>query len=55
MNLLQNLDAPQPLLVTLNCTDQIDPNKILQKETIIIPFTQRLVWQRKSGVMKLME
>jgi predicted NAD/FAD-binding protein len=31
MNLLQNLDAPQPLLVTLNCTDQIDPNKILQK------------------------
>jgi predicted NAD/FAD-binding protein len=31
MNLLQNLDAPQPLLVTLNCTDHIDPNKILQK------------------------
>jgi hypothetical protein len=31
MNLLQNLEAPQPLLVTLNCTDHIDPNKILQK------------------------
>jgi uncharacterized protein len=31
MNLLQNLDAPQPLLVTLNCTDRINPTKILQK------------------------
>ena len=28
MNLLQNLDAPEPLLVTLNCTDRIDPAKI---------------------------
>ena len=31
MNLLQNLDAPEPLLVTLNCTDRIDPAKILQR------------------------
>lgn len=31
MNLLQNLNAPEPLLVTLNCTDRIDPAKILQK------------------------
>jgi len=30
MNLLQNLNAPEPLLVTLNCTDRIDPTKILQ-------------------------
>jgi predicted NAD/FAD-binding protein len=30
MNLLQNLTAPEPLLVTLNCTDRIDPKKILQ-------------------------
>ena len=30
MNLLQNLSAPEPLLVTLNCTDRIDPAKILQ-------------------------
>ncbi len=29
MNLLQNLDASEPLLVTLNCTDRIDPDKIL--------------------------
>ncbi len=31
MNMLQNLDAPEPLLVTLNCTDQIDSAKILQQ------------------------
>jgi len=31
MNMLQNLEAPEPLLVTLNCTDQIDPGKILQQ------------------------
>ena len=33
MNLLQNLDAPEPLLVTLNCTDRIDPAKILQQRS----------------------
>jgi len=31
MNLLQSLDAPEPLLVTLNCTDRIDPAKILRQ------------------------
>ncbi|MGD7034253.1 NAD(P)/FAD-dependent oxidoreductase [Methylotuvimicrobium buryatense] len=31
MNLLQNLDAPEPLLVSLNCTDRIDPSKILMQ------------------------
>jgi len=31
MNLLQGLQAPEPLLVTLNCTDLIDPEKILVK------------------------
>jgi uncharacterized protein len=31
MNMLQNLDTPEPLLVTLNCTDRINPSKILQK------------------------
>ncbi|MEQ1635509.1 MAG: FAD-dependent oxidoreductase [Methylococcales bacterium] len=30
MNLLQNLTAPEPLLVTLNCTELINPEKILQ-------------------------
>ncbi|MBS3954733.1 MAG: FAD-dependent oxidoreductase [Methylomicrobium sp.] len=33
MNLLQAIDAPEPLLVTLNCTDRIDPAKILVKRT----------------------
>lgn len=33
MNLLQNLDAPEPLLVTLNCTDRIEAAKILQRRT----------------------
>jgi uncharacterized protein len=33
MNLLQNLDAPEPLLVTLNCTDQIDSAKILKRRS----------------------
>jgi uncharacterized protein len=31
MNLLQNLDTPEPLFVTLNCTDRINPAKILQQ------------------------
>jgi len=31
MNMLQKLNAPEPLLVTLNCTDRIDPTKILQQ------------------------
>lgn len=31
MNLLQNLDAPEPLLVSLNCTDKIDTSKILMQ------------------------
>lgn len=33
MNLLQNLEASEPLLVTLNCTDLIDPEKILTQRT----------------------
>jgi len=31
MNLLQSLDAPQPLVVTLNCSAQIAPEKILKR------------------------
>jgi predicted NAD/FAD-binding protein len=33
MNLLQNLDTTVPILVSLNCTDRIDPGKILQQRT----------------------
>jgi uncharacterized protein len=49
MNLLQNLDAPQPLLVTLNCTDHIDPNKILQKRNYHHPVytTSSLAAQKR--------
>lgn len=31
MNLLQNLDAPDPLIVTLNRTNRIDPARILRR------------------------
>ena len=31
MNLLQGIDAPQPLVVTLNRTDAIDPAKVLRQ------------------------
>lgn len=31
MNLLQGIDAPQPLIVTLNRTDAIDPTKVLRR------------------------
>ena len=31
MNMLQGIDAPQPLIVTLNRTDAIDPAKILRR------------------------
>jgi predicted NAD/FAD-binding protein len=33
MNMLQNLEAPEPLLVTLNCTDRIDSEKILKRRS----------------------
>ncbi len=31
MNLLQRLDAPEPLVVTLNRTDAIDPDRVLRR------------------------
>ena len=31
MNILQNIDCPQPILVTLNHTDNIDPAKIIKR------------------------
>ena len=31
MNLLQGLDAPEPLVVTLNRTDAIDPDRVLKR------------------------
>jgi predicted NAD/FAD-binding protein len=33
MNLLQSLDCPEPLVVTLNRTAAIDPAKILKRRT----------------------
>ena len=37
MNILQRLDAPTPLLVTLNRTDAIDPDRILERITLPPP------------------
>jgi predicted NAD/FAD-binding protein len=31
MNLLQGIDSPEPLIVTLNQTDAIDPAKVLRR------------------------
>ena len=31
MNILQSLDAPDPLLVTLNCSGRIDPRKVIKR------------------------
>ncbi|NYZ61718.1 NAD(P)/FAD-dependent oxidoreductase [Luteimonas deserti] len=37
MNLLQGLDAPEPLIVTLNRSDAIDPARILRRERYAHP------------------
>ncbi len=49
MNLLQNLSAPEPLLVTLNCSNRIDPAKILQTRLYHHPVytTQSLAAQKR--------
>lgn len=51
MNLLQNLDAPEPLLVTLNCTDRIDPARILVKRNYHHPVytPASLAAQKRRG------
>jgi hypothetical protein len=41
MNLLQGLDAPEPLVVTLNCTPAIDPSKVLRRMTYHHPIYSR--------------
>jgi predicted NAD/FAD-binding protein len=41
MNLLQSLDAPEPICVTLNRTAEIDPSKILKKLTYHHPVYTR--------------
>ena len=38
MNILQGLDAPEPFLVTLNRTDEIDPSKVLRRITYHHPL-----------------
>ena len=51
MNLLQNLQAPEPLLVTLNCRHRIDPKKILQTRIYHHPVytTQSLAAQKRRN------
>ncbi len=44
MNILQNLDVPQTLCVSLNATDRIDPDKILRRFTYHHPvFNQDMI------------
>lgn len=53
MNLLQSLDATVPLIVTLNCTSKIDPDKVLRQLRYRHPvFTHALVaaQQRKAEI-----
>jgi predicted NAD/FAD-binding protein len=38
MNILQRLDAPRPLLVTLNRTDEIDPARVIERITYHHPL-----------------
>lgn len=51
MNLLQNLDAPEPLLVSLNCTSRIEPSKILMQRHYRHPVytPQSLAAQKKHS------
>lgn len=51
MNLLQNLSAPEPLLVTLNCNERIDRAKILQSRQYHHPIytTQSLAAQKRRA------
>jgi predicted NAD/FAD-binding protein len=38
MNILQRLDAPRPFLVTLNCSDAIDPARVIKRITYHHPL-----------------
>ncbi len=49
MNILQSLPAPQPLLVTLNYLNDIDPNKIIKRLVYHHPvFTQQSIWAQQQ-------
>jgi uncharacterized protein len=37
MNILQNIQSPEPILVTLNHTDSIDPSKVIKRLTYTHP------------------
>jgi uncharacterized protein len=54
MNLLQGIDAPEPLLVSLNCTDRIDPSKILRRMRYEHPiYTQQTLHaQQRRGELQ---
>ncbi|MBE0470120.1 MAG: FAD-dependent oxidoreductase [Methyloprofundus sp.] len=51
MNLLQTINCPEPLIVTLNCTEQIDPEKILVKRHYHHPVytPETLAAQKRRG------
>jgi predicted NAD/FAD-binding protein len=50
MNILQNLSAPEPLCVTLNCGSAIDPAKIIRRFTYHHPvYTQAALAAQKRA------
>lgn len=49
MNILQSLTSPEPLLVTLNYLDDIDPNKILKRLVYHHPvYTTKSIWAQQQ-------
>lgn len=49
MNILQNLDAATPLLVTLNYLEDIDPSKIIKRLTYHHPiFNANSIWAQQQ-------
>jgi predicted NAD/FAD-binding protein len=50
MNILQNLPAPEPLCVTLNCDQAIDPEKVIRRFTYHHPvYTQAALAAQKRA------
>ena len=54
MNMLQNLDMPKNICVSLNMGEHIDPKKILKKLYTIIPYSHPMQSWHRKGTKKLM-
>ncbi len=51
MNVLQRLDAPEPFLVTLNCSDAIDPARVIKRLVYHHPLFTR-EQRRRAGAAR---